>query len=72
MAFDYQISKAIDISVETDASGQRAIILDFKYVRFILRLDDKLKTEKLVEELTGKKRNEDKDKKVKMPNLYKR
>lgn len=72
MGFDYAISKAIDITVEKDDAKNTIIRLDFRYVTFRLKLDDKVKTEKLLEILTGnviKKQDDKKD--VKIPRMYK-
>lgn len=71
-AFEYDISKAIDIATERDEAGKTIIRIDFRYVTFRLKLDDKLKTEKLVELLTGEViKKEEPKKDVKLPRLYK-
>jgi len=71
MSFEYQISKAIDISVKKNAQGQDVIVLAFRYVNFELTLDDVEKRDYLVELLTGVvQKKEKKQEEVKMPRMY--
>lgn len=73
MAFEYHLSKAINITVRENVFEQKIIELEFKYVRFELTLDDEEKTKSLLQALTGAvfKEQQQDDAKVKMPNLYK-
>ena len=72
IAFEYSISQAIDIKVTKDELNHSVIEIQFKYVRFLLKLDDKIKTEKLLV-LLGEsfKRKEYYKEEVKIPKLYK-
>jgi len=72
VSFEYEISKAIDISVEKDDAHNTILRIDFRYVTFKLKLDDKIKTEKLLEILTGNViEKQDEKKEVKIPRMYK-
>ncbi|MBR9701163.1 hypothetical protein GOV11_04830 [Candidatus Woesearchaeota archaeon] len=74
LAFEYSLSKAIDIRVSKDTLGTAILTLEFKYVRFVLKLDDKDKFEQMVCALTGKpiKKNNVKVDKVNLPKMYKK
>jgi hypothetical protein len=72
MSFDYDISKAIDIELDKDESNNPIIRLEFRYVTFKLKLDDKIKTQRLLEMLTGTVIPKKKAKKeVTLPKMYK-
>jgi hypothetical protein len=72
IAFEYPISAAIDITVTKDEQNNSVLSMQFKYVRFVLKLDDKIKTEKLLELLGGSVQKKEKPKEeVKLPKFYK-
>jgi hypothetical protein len=71
MGFDYNISKAIDISLSKNQLGQEVIRIEFRYVTFNLTLDDSERKNDLIELLTGaSQRKPVKREEVKMPSFY--
>lgn len=72
MAFELSLSKAVDMESRIDEAGHTELSIQFKYVRFVMKLDDKIKKDKLVELITGSvKKKKKPDEPVKMPKLYK-
>lgn len=72
MAFEHYISKAVDIELTKDELGNDVLELQFKYVRFVLHLDDKIKADKIRDLLGATMREEETEKEpVKMPKMYK-
>jgi hypothetical protein len=71
MAFEYKLSNAFSVSGKKDAQGNDIIVLEYKYVRFELTLDDVAKREVLERIITGKveRRAKERDP-VKMPTMY--
>lgn len=55
MAFEYQLSKVVSISTELDSWGHKVLILQFKYVKFALTLDDLDKRNDLLDAIGGSK-----------------
>jgi len=49
MALIHRISDAIHLHTDTDKSGNPVIEIEFRFVRYMLVIDDKTKAEKLFE-----------------------
>lgn len=75
MPFEYRLSNLVDASVQEDINGMKVIELEFRFARYRLVLDDKEKTQKLMEMFLGKivwPKEEQEKAPVKMPKFYNR